>query len=117
MMTRRLELDETQSTQIQNIMAAAKPEFDALHEKGTANREATRGLEIDDPDYGAKLQNLSTTRGELAASSAELRGRIRAEIHAILTPEQREKLASVPERRRDRDRKHQQRPESQAPAQ
>jgi Spy/CpxP family protein refolding chaperone len=101
MMSRRLDLEDTQTEQIKNIMEGAKPEFDTLRAKGMANREATKNLDVDDPDYGAKMQNLSIASGELATSLAELRGRVRAEIHAILTPEQREQLASAPERGRN----------------
>ena len=106
MLTRRLELDETQTEQARNIVSAAKPEFDALREKGAANREAMRNLDVDDADYGVKLQNLSAESGELMAASSELRGRMRAEIHAILTPEQREELKAAPERRQNRARRN-----------
>lgn len=106
MLTRRLELDETQTEQAKNIVSAAKPEFDALREKGAANREAMRNLDVDDADYGVKLQNLSAESGELMAASSELRGRVRAEIHAILTPEQREEMKAAPERRQNRARRN-----------
>lgn len=111
MMTRRLELDDAQAEQVRNIVSGARPEFDALREKGRANREAMRDLDVEDADYDAKLQNLSIESGELATSSAELRGRIRAEIHAILTPEQREEFKAASERgesrgQRNRDRDH-----------
>lgn len=106
MLTRRLELDETQTEQAKNIVSAAKPEFEALREKGAANREAMRNLDVDDADYGVKLQNLSAESGELMAASSELRGRMRAEIHAILTPEQREELKAAPERRQIRARRN-----------
>lgn len=106
MMTRRLDLDETQTEQVKNIVSAAKPEFDALREKGVANREAMRNLDVDDAEYGVKLQNLSAESGNVMASSSELRGRLRAEIHAILTPEQREELKAAPERRQNHARRN-----------
>jgi Spy/CpxP family protein refolding chaperone len=101
MMTRRLDLDEAQAEQVGNIIAAAKPELDSLREKGKANREAMRELKTEDPDYDVNLQNLSANQGELATSASELRGRIRAEVHAVLTPEQREKMEAAGERGRD----------------
>ena len=99
-MTQRLDLDETQAEQVRIIVASAKPEFESLREKGQAHRAAMRGLDTEDADYDEKLQDLSAARGELAALSTELRGRIRAEIHAILTPEQREELAIAAEKGR-----------------
>ena len=105
MLDRRLDLDDTQTAQIENIMAGVKPEFDALREKGNATRAAKQSLAVDDPDYETKMQNIATTTDELAASAAELRGRIRAEVNAILTPEQREQLEAAPERGRKKGQK------------
>lgn len=99
-MTRRLDLDETQAEQVRSIVSGASAEFESLREKGQANRSAMRDLDVADADYDAKLQDLSRASGELAISSTELRGRIRAEIHAILTPEQREELAVAGDRGR-----------------
>jgi Spy/CpxP family protein refolding chaperone len=112
MMTRRLDLDETQAEQVSNIIASAKPEFDSLREKGKANREAMRALKVADPDYDANLQNLSADQGELATTASELRGRIRAEVHAVLTPEQREKMAAAGERERDHGQRNRHRDQS-----
>lgn len=117
MITRRLELDDNQTERVSNIMAGVKPEFDVLRERGTLNHEAMRSLDVDDPDYGAKLQNLSAEQGELAATTAELRGRIRAEIHAILTPEQREKFAATSAREWHRGETQRHRDRSQSEVQ
>ena len=100
-MTRRLDLDEVQSEQIDNIVESARPEFEALREKGSAHRQAMRDLDVTDADYGAKLQNLAASSGELAASSTELRGRVRAEIFSVLTVEQQEKWKTAGQRQRD----------------
>jgi Spy/CpxP family protein refolding chaperone len=97
-MTHRLDLDETQAEQVRNIVASVKPEFESLREKGQAHRTAMRDLDTEDADYDAKLQDLSAARGELAALSTELRGRIRVDVDAILTPEQREKFAMAAEK-------------------
>ncbi len=100
MLNRHLELDETQTAQVENIMEAAKPEFDALRQKGMANRQAKQDLDADDPDYDAKMQNITAASSALKATATELRGRIRADVDAVLTPEQREKLAEAPMRGR-----------------
>jgi len=96
MMTRHLELDEVQSQNISNILDAAKPEIDAMRERARATRKAMHELDVDDPDYGSNLQNLSTEIGALTAEATLLHGRVRADILAELTPEQR---ASAAERR------------------
>ncbi len=93
MMTRHLDLDDTQSQKISNILDAAKPEINALRERAQATREAMHELDVSDSAYGSNLQNLSTEIGALTAEATLLHGRVRADIFAELTPEQRELAA------------------------
>jgi Spy/CpxP family protein refolding chaperone len=93
MMSRHLDLDETQALTISNILQAVQPEADALRERSRANHEALRGLDVNDADYNATLQNLSAESGELAAERTLLHGRVRGEIHAVLSAEQQQVLA------------------------
>jgi Spy/CpxP family protein refolding chaperone len=113
MMSRHLDLDETQSQQVSNILGAAKPEIDALRDALHENREAMRVLSTNDPDYSSKLQNLSASNAEIAAQMTLLHGRIRAEMHAVLTTEQLQKI----EERAWKDGRHQRRHDGQEPAQ
>ena len=101
MMTRHLDLDDTQSKTIANILAAAKPEIDALRERARASRTAMHELDVSDPDYGSSLQNLSTEIGALTSEATLLHGRLRADVFAELTPEQRERAAEGRGRMRD----------------
>jgi len=103
-MTRHLELDDTQSQTIGNIIEAARPEIGALHERMKASRTAMHELDVNAADYGAKLQNLSTEIGALTAEATLLHGRLRADVFAELTPEQRERAAAGRSRMRDRSR-------------
>lgn len=93
MMTRHLDLDDTQSQTIGNILEAAKPEIDALRDRARTTREAMQALDVDDPNYAANLQNLSTEIGALTSEAALLHGRLRADVYAELTAEQRERAA------------------------
>ena len=88
-----LDLDETQRQEVRNIMEAAKPSFSTLREQSRANRQAFLALDVSDPDYGAKLQDLSAQSGELAAELTLLAGQLRADASAVLTDEQRQKMA------------------------
>ena len=101
-MSSHLDLTELQREKLNNIMIAAQPEFDEQRNRQKANREAMHALNVDDPDYSAKLEFLAAENGELVASTTMLMGRIRAEINNELTDEQREKMASAFERRRHR---------------
>ena len=91
--TEMLGLDEDQSQQVKNILEAAKPEFDALRDRGRETRTALMALDPADADYGAALQNLSVESGQVATDLTLLHGRVRSEVNAVLTPEQRELLA------------------------
>lgn len=101
-MTEMLDLDENQSQSIRNIVDAAKPQFDSLRERSRANRDALRDLDINDPDYNAKLQNLSAESGQLASEMTLLHGQVRADIGAVLTAEQRQELSEHMDRMGDR---------------
>jgi len=92
-MTRHLDLDDIQSQTIGNILEAARPEIDALRERAQTTREAMHELDVDDPDYGSNLQRLSTEIGALTSEATLLHGRLRADVFAELTPEQRERAA------------------------
>jgi Spy/CpxP family protein refolding chaperone len=87
-----LDLDETQRQEIRNIMEAAKPSFSTLRERSRDSRQAFLALDVSDPDYGANLQDLSAQSGELAAELTLLAGQLRADVSAVLTDEQRQKL-------------------------
>lgn len=116
MMTRRLELDETQVQQVRNIYLAAEPEFAALRESGRANRMAMRDLNAEDTDYAEQRQSLSVERDGIAATAEELRDRIRSEVEVVLTSEQREKFATASERGRERGQRRRHRDEAKPEA-
>lgn len=101
-MADRLGLDDTQRETLRNIMDAARPEFDALHEKAKANRDALASLDAG----SAEVQNIAISNGELATEATLLFARVRGEINAVLTEEQRAELAELralrDERRGDR---------------
>ena len=99
-MTRHLDLDDTQAQQIRNILLAAEPEITALKEELREHFETTRNLDTGSDDYDVELQNHAARTGELAARAALLHGRVRAEIHAVLTEEQRALAAEGREHRR-----------------
>lgn len=97
-MAERLDLDDTQRENVRNIMDAAKPELRALREKAKANREALEALDAGD----AEVQNIAISNGELATEATLVLMRIRGEIDAVLTDEQRAKLAEFKDRKGDR---------------
>ena len=97
-MADHLDLDDVQREQVQNIVEAAKPEFEALREQLRANREALQSLATDDPAYSTQLNDIAVSNGELATEGTLLFTRVRSEIHAVLTEEQLDKLERGKER-------------------
>lgn len=97
-MAERLGLDETQRERVDNIMSAASPEMEALREKVKLNHEALRALGAGDPE----VQNIALSNGELATEATLLFARVRGELDAVLTDEQRATLAELKDRRKDR---------------
>lgn len=99
-MADHLDLSDEQRESVRNIMEAAKPEFEALREQLRGNREALESLAIDDPAYSTELNNIAISNGQLATEGTLLFSRVRNEVHAVLTEEQRDKLARGKERMR-----------------
>ena len=103
-LTHALDLDDVQRQKIDNIMTAAKPQMDALRERAGTNSKAIHELVIGE-DYAARLNELATETGAIATEHALLHGRLKAEIDAVLTPEQRAQWSDEAKDERDRLRK------------
>jgi Spy/CpxP family protein refolding chaperone len=99
-MADHLDLDETQRQEIENILEAAKPEFQALREAAMANREALEALDPVTASYSADLAAIAAENGRLATEGTLLAVRVRGEVHAVLTDEQIAKLERGKERLR-----------------
>ena len=95
-MADHLDLDDAQRASVQNILEAARPEFQSLREQARANREALRDLDPNDPS----VNDIAISNGELATQGTLLAHRVRNEVRTVLTDEQLEKLERV------RDRMH-----------
>ena len=100
-MSEHLDLDETQRQSVENILEASKPEFEALRDRFKANREALQALDPAGASYSVNLEAAAAENGRLATEATLLRSRVRTEINAVLTEEQREKLARSKARFRD----------------
>lgn len=100
-MVDHLDLDDAQRQEIENILEAAKPEFQALREAAMANREALEGLDPVTASYSADLDAIAAENGRLATEGTLLAVRVRGEVHAVLTDEQIDKLERGKERFRN----------------
>ena len=91
-MADRLGLDETQRQAVQNIRLAAEPEVTALRERTQANREKMKALDANDPNRATLLNDIAVEKGQLATEATLLFDRVRNEVSAVLTDEQRAKV-------------------------
>jgi len=91
-MSRWLELDEIQEQELRNIGQAAEPELTALRSRAKENRAAIARLVADNANFESELQTLAVENGQIATEITLVTGRLRADIHAALTPEQQQQL-------------------------
>ena len=97
-LSRRLDLDEQQQQQLENVALAARPQFDTLRDRARNNHEAIRTLDVEDENYDTRIRELASENGQIATEMTLLGAQLRADIYAILKPDQRQQL------REDQDR-------------
>ena len=97
-MAEHLQLDEIQRQSVQNIFDAANPEMEALRVSMKASRETMRGLDADDPNRAAVLNDIAVQEGQMVTEGLLLRERIQGEINAVLNDEQKAKFAESRDR-------------------
>ena len=101
-MADHLDLTDEQRVTIEGILEASKPEMEALREQVKANREAIQALDPASASYDAELNNLALSNGELATTGTLLAVRVKTEVAAVLTDEQKAKLERGKERMKKR---------------
>lgn len=90
-----LGLDDVQRQSMENIMTAARPEFEALQARREANREAMASLDSGNEADALQFDNLAAEAGQLVTDGLVLRDRVQAEVETVLTAEQREKMSEM----------------------
>ena len=94
-MIKHLDLSEQQAKQVRSIRENYQPKMQALREKMKENRKELREAMHADTIEQGKIKKLAQTMGELKTNKIMLRSEMRAEIHKVLTKEQREKMKSM----------------------
>lgn len=103
---RGLNLTEDQRTQVRSILQSHREDFKALLEKGRAAREQLQQAASGSPVDENAVRNASGAVGDAAADAAILRAKVRNEIFALLTPEQRQKADALKQQMQQRRREH-----------
>lgn len=114
----RLELSAEQRDKVRAIVDKSRPALRAVHDKMRDNRKAMHALMQEekvseaanapsmargprlDPIRDSDIRKLADARGKLVAEMTVLRARMKSDIHAVLTPEQRDKLKQHSEQHR-----------------
>jgi Spy/CpxP family protein refolding chaperone len=91
----KLGLNAAQKQQIKEIMTAAHPQMQSLHEQMQANSVKLRQTPPTDPNYAGVVSQASQTEGSLAAQMMTQRADVRAQVFKILTPAQQAQLAKL----------------------
>jgi Spy/CpxP family protein refolding chaperone len=87
----QLNLTAEQKTQIHAIVDQAKPQMQAVHESGRANREQ---LAVTPPTDAAYAGLVATAKSN-AAEQIQLMSDLWTQVYAKLTPEQRAQIPSI----------------------
>jgi len=88
---RQLDLTDAQKTQIKSIFAQAKSGMQGTFATARASHEALMAASPNDPNYPALL----ATEKANAAARVQAMSDIKAQVYAVLTPEQQAKIPQI----------------------
>jgi protein CpxP len=91
----KLNLSDAQKQQVKDVMTAAHPQLQSLHEQMHANSLKLEQTQPTDPNYANVAAQVSQTHGTLSAQMMTQHSEIRAQIFKILTPAQQTQLATL----------------------
>jgi periplasmic protein CpxP/Spy len=91
----KLGLNAAQKLEIKEIMTAARPHMQTLHEQMRSNSVKLRQTLPTDPSYAGVVSQVSQTEGSLAAQMMTERAQVRAQVFKVLTPAQQTQLATL----------------------
>jgi periplasmic protein CpxP/Spy len=91
----KLGLSAEQKQQVKDIMTAARPQMQALHEQMHANMLKLQQTQPTDPNYSSIASQVSQTHGSLSAQMLTQHAEIRAQVFKVLTPAQQGQLAAL----------------------
>lgn len=99
-MARHLDMTEEQKAQLRDVLDAARPEADRLADAMIDNRQSMKALRKSETFSEDEIRAIADQQGRLTADMIVLHARVRSQIGAILTPDQRERLEKMRKRHR-----------------
>ena len=91
----KLGLNDAQKQQIKDIMAAARPQMQSLHEQMRANSLKLAQILPTDPNYANVAAQVSQTHGSLTAQMMAQHADVRGQVFKVLTPPQQTQLTAL----------------------
>jgi Spy/CpxP family protein refolding chaperone len=90
-----LGLSDAQRQKIKGLLEAARPGMQQLRERGRQNAERLRAAKPGDKSYDVTVAEVSREAGELMSQMVRDASKVRAQVWAEFTPEQRTKLDAM----------------------
>jgi len=94
-LARRIGLSAEQQASIRALVDRARPTALALRDELRSNRVELMDTPTDGPDYDAVVQRVAESNGRLTSELIRHHAQLRAEVQALMTPEQREQAQAV----------------------
>ena len=101
-MAKVLGLTDAQKAEMKTLREAHRAEVKPLREKGKANREAMSALDLTAADYDGQVAALADQQANLARDMFVLKNKMKQQMSAVLTEEQREKAKEMRAERKKR---------------
>jgi Spy/CpxP family protein refolding chaperone len=99
-LSEKLGLTSEQKAKLEAILANTRPQLEQINQQRKANRQALRNLTQQDHYDEAEVTRLAEAQGDLTAQRVKLASQTKAEVFALLTPQQREKVQAMMEKKR-----------------
>jgi periplasmic protein CpxP/Spy len=91
----QLNLTADQKAQIKNIMMAAAPQMQSIHQQMHANSMKLHQTQPNDPNYATVVSEVSQANAPLFAQMTTQKAEMRASVFKILTPAQQTQLQAL----------------------
>jgi Spy/CpxP family protein refolding chaperone len=87
----RVGLSQEQRDVIRGLIDRGRPTAEALRDEMRANRTRLMDTPADDPDFASVVDQVAESNGRIVSQLVRHRAQLRAEIAAVMTPDQRER--------------------------
>ena len=94
-MATELQLTADQQQKIKGVYESARPEMEQVRDRARANADKLRAAQPGSGNYDAVVSEVARNAGELATRAVTNGAQLRAQVWAVLTPDQRQKLETL----------------------